>query len=104
MKTLLTLVTTFAALGVLAQNPPTPNPVDPFPPPTPEPPTGAAVPRTVGKTKRIEVKPGGLPGVAGQVAPAGGGGQGGVVSVNGKSVKYASVDSTLPRSAKTGRT
>lgn len=106
MKTLFTLVTTFATLGVLAQNPPTPNPVDPFPPPAPEPPAGTASPRTVGKTKRIEVKPGGLPGVAGQVAvgPAGGGAQGGVVSVNGKSVKYASVDSTLPRSAKTGRT
>jgi hypothetical protein len=107
MKTLFTLVTTFAALGVLAQNPPAPTPVDPFPPPAPEPPIGAAVPRTVGKTKRVEVKPGSLPGFAGQVAvaPGGvGGGQGGAVSMNAKGTRFSTYGAGLPRSAKTGRT
>lgn len=109
MKTLLPVALSFVALAACAQNNPASPQFDPAPPPAPEP------PRAASKLKRVDAKPGGVPGQpAAPTADAPGGlgggiggvsGKGGAVSVNSnsKTVRYT-FDSTLPRSTKTGRT
>src|SRR5688572_16627776 len=115
MKTLLPVALSFVALAACAQNNPASPQFDPAPPPAPEP------PRAASKLKRVDAKPGGVPGQpAAPTADAPGGLGGGIGGASGKggtsdqgrgrhvnskfkAVRYT-FDSTLPRSTKTGRT
>jgi hypothetical protein len=107
MKTLCILVTALAVVGVLAQNPPTPDPIDPFPPPAPEPPAGPPAPRPATKAKLVEIRRGGAGGALDQTIEADADGRGpakgAAINSSTRTVRMT-IDTMLPRSTKTGRT